>query len=126
MAVLGINESPEGDWARLRGLQYSSLARVTATRILAHGIAALAVLRLYYGVVHIAGLIAWLAVLGGSLYYGSTIDKALGDADRRRITRAEVNRQTMSSIGNALVWVVPMAAFAPSSSNATRWSNKAT
>jgi len=113
MAVLGINESSEGDWARLRGLQYSSLARVTATRILAHGIAALAVLRLYYGVIHIAGLIAWLAVLGGSLYYGTKIDKALGDVDRRRITRSEVNRQTMSSIGNALVWVVPMAAFAP-------------
>ncbi|MFM5922862.1 MAG: putative bifunctional diguanylate cyclase/phosphodiesterase [Novosphingobium sp.] len=113
MAVLGLNDPGDGDWGRMRGLQYSSLARVSAARMLAHGIAALAVLRLYYGTVHIAAVLAWLAVLAGSLYYGATIDKGLGDADRRRITREEVNRQTISSIGNALVWVVPLAAFAP-------------
>jgi diguanylate cyclase (GGDEF)-like protein/PAS domain S-box-containing protein len=113
MAVLGLTDPAEGDWARLRGLQYSSLARVTAARVLAHGIAALAVLRLYYQHVHPAGLVAWLAVLAASLFYGAKIDKALGDADRRRITKEEVNRQTISSIGNALVWVAPLAAFAP-------------
>ncbi|MFM5953036.1 MAG: putative bifunctional diguanylate cyclase/phosphodiesterase [Novosphingobium sp.] len=113
MAVLGLNDPGDGDWGRMRGLQYSSLARVSAARMLAHGIAALAVLRLYYGTVHIAAVLAWLAALAGSLYYGATIDKGLGDADRRRITREEVNRQTISSIGNALVWVVPVAAFAP-------------
>ena len=33
------------------------------------------------------------------------IDQALGDAERRRITRDEVNQQAISSIINALVWV---------------------
>ncbi len=114
MAVLGLNDPGEGDWGRLRGLQYSSLTRVTVARGLVHIIAALAVLRLYYdSSVHIAALVGWLAVLASSLFYGAKIDKALGDADRRRITKEEVNRQTVSSIGNALVWVVPLAAFAP-------------
>ncbi|MFM5948533.1 MAG: putative bifunctional diguanylate cyclase/phosphodiesterase [Novosphingobium sp.] len=113
MAVLGLTDPAEGDWARMRGLQYSSLTRNTVARGLAHGIAALGVLRLYYGSVHIAALVGWIAVLAASLFYGAKIDKALGDADRRRISREEVNRQTLSSIGHALVWVVPLAAFAP-------------
>ena len=33
--------------------------------------------------------------------------------DQRRIGRDEVNKQTFSAIGNALVWIVPMAGFAP-------------
>ncbi len=112
MAVLGLNDPGDGDWARLRGLQYSSLARVTQARVLAHAIAALGVVRLYFGSLHIAILIAWVAALGASLWYGAKIDKGLGDADRRRMTREEVNRQSISSIGNALVWVVPIAGFA--------------
>ncbi len=113
MAVLGLNNPSDSDWGRLRGLQYSSLARATTTRIFAHSIAALAVLRLYFDTVHIAALLVWMAALGVSLFYGSKIDKALCDTDRRRITSSEVNRQTFSSIVNAMVWVTPMAAFAP-------------
>ena len=113
MAVLGLTNPSESDWGRLRGLQYSSLARATMTRIFAHSIAALAVLRLYFDTVHIAVLLGWMAALGLSLYHGSKIDKGLRDTDRRRITSGEVNRQTFSSIANALIWVTPMAAFAP-------------
>ena len=112
MAVLGLNDPGDGDWARLRGLQYSSLARVTQARVLAHAIAALGVVRLYFGNLHIAILIAWVAALAASLWYGAKIDKGLGDADRRRMTREEVNRQSLSAIGNALVWVVPIGGFA--------------
>ncbi len=113
MAVLGLSDPPSGDWGRLRGLQYSSLARVTQVRVISHVIAALAVIRVYYGTMHLAALVGWFAVLGASLYYGAKIDKSLIDVDRRRIGRDEVQKQTMSSLGNAMVWVVPMAAFAP-------------
>ena len=113
MAVLGLTDPSDGDWGRLRGLQYSSLTRVTAARALAHGIAALGVLRLFYSVIHPAALVAWIAALAASLYFGAKIDKTLSDADRRRITRDEVNRQSLGSIANALVWVTPLAAFAP-------------
>ena len=113
MAVLGLNNPSDSDWGRLRGLQYSSLARASMTRIFAHSIAALAVLRLYFDTVHIAALLGWMAALGVSLSYGSKIDKGLRDTDRRRVASSEVNRQTFSSIVNALIWVVPMAAFAP-------------
>jgi diguanylate cyclase (GGDEF)-like protein/PAS domain S-box-containing protein len=113
MAVLGLSDPGDGDWVRLRGLQYSSLARVTQARILAHSIAALGLVRLYYSSIHFGLICLWLFALGASLWYGAKIDKTLGDADRRRISRDEVNRQSLSSIANAMVWVVPIAAFAP-------------
>ena len=113
MAVLGLADPADGDWGRLRGLQYSSLARVSQVRVVAHVFAAIAAALVYYGSVHVAALIGWFATLCGSLYYGVMIDKALFDVDQRRIGRDEVNKQTFSAIGNALVWIVPMAAFAP-------------
>jgi len=120
MAVLGLTDAAEGDWGRLRGLQYSSLTRATQVRVLVHALAALGVLRLYFAEVHLAVLAVWLAALIGSLVYGARIDKTLGDADRRRISRDEVTRQSIGSIANALVWVAPMAAFAPFGDASTR------
>ena len=113
MAVLGLADPADGDWGRLRGLQYSSLARASQVRIVAHIVAALAAIRVYFGVVHLAVLIGWLAALCASLFYGAKIDRALFDVDQRRIGRDEVNKQTISAVVNALIWVVPMAAFAP-------------
>ena len=113
MAVLGLADPADGDWGRLRGLQYSSLARVSQVRIVSHIVAALAAIRIYFGEVHIGALIGWFAALGLSLFHGSQIDKALCDVDQRRIGRDEVNKQAISAVANALVWVVPMAAFAP-------------
>ena len=113
MAVLGLNDPGEGDWGRLRGLQYSSLAGVTKLRIAAHFAAALGVIWIYHSTIHIGLLLGWLVGLGATLAYGAQIDQGLVDADKRRIGRDEVNKQTLGSIFNALVWVVPMALFAP-------------
>ncbi len=113
MAVLGLANPGDADWARLRGLQYSNLARVTKARILAQAVAGLGVCWLYLGNVHFALLLGWLGLLGSTLYHGAKVDKTLSDADRRRMSRDEVDRQSRSSIANALAWVVPTAAFAP-------------
>ena len=113
MAVLGLASPGDADWARLRGLQYSNLARVTKVRILAHAIAGAGVCWLYLGTIHAALLVCWLALLGGTLFHGAKVDKTLSDADRRRMSRDEVDRQSRSSVANALAWVIPMAGFAP-------------
>ena len=113
MAVLGLNEPGDADWARLRGLQYSSLSNVTRLRVLAHVVAAVGVARLYYDSISVFIVLAWVAALGASLYYSAKTDQSLADADRRRLSRDEVKKQTVLSIANALVWVVPIAGFAP-------------
>ncbi|MDE2597687.1 MAG: diguanylate cyclase, partial [Sphingomonadales bacterium] len=113
MAVLGLSDAGEGDWARLRGLQYASLAAVTRPRLIANAIAAVAVAQAYFGAVHIAVLIGWLALLAGALYHSTHFDRLYGDDERRRMSREEVNRLAVSSVLIALAWVVPMAFFAP-------------
>ncbi|MEZ5742566.1 MAG: EAL domain-containing protein [Sphingomonadaceae bacterium] len=111
LAVLGLSEAGEGDWARLRGLQYSGLAKATVARIITHAAAALGTAYLFLGQVHIGFIVGWLLALAGSLFYSAKIEGSLVDADRRRLSKDEVNRQAVGAIANALVWVVPIACF---------------
>ncbi|MFM2371808.1 MAG: hypothetical protein RIS85_1530, partial [Pseudomonadota bacterium] len=116
LAVIGLRDPADGDWSRLRGFQYSSLARLTFARLIAHGFAALLVLQIFKGTVHLAILLAWMALLVGVLISGARFDHSLIDADRRRISRQEAHRQTISSLLVALAWAVPMLGFGPFSS----------
>ena len=111
LAILGLADAQEGDWARLRGMQYSSLPRAATARILAQMAAGVAVIVLFLGHVHFAGLIAWAVALAGSLAFTAKTEKSLIDADRRRMSKSEVERQGIAAIVNALVWVVPLAVF---------------
>jgi diguanylate cyclase (GGDEF)-like protein/PAS domain S-box-containing protein len=120
MAVLGLSEPAEGDWSRLRGLQYSSLAKVTNAYVLMHCVAGLGVVGLYLGSVYGVVLAGWAMLLGAALLHKRRIDQTLRDADRRRMSRDEVKRQLVSSIADALVWAVPMACFAPFGDAAVR------
>lgn len=113
LAVMGLRDPVEGDWGRLRGLQYSSLARLTFARLLGHAMAALLVLQTYSASIHPGVLVGWMAVLVGVLISGARYDRTLIDADRRRVSRQEIHRQTISSLFVALVWSVPMVGFGP-------------
>ncbi|HUQ13931.1 MAG TPA: EAL domain-containing protein [Novosphingobium sp.] len=113
LALLGLSNPPEGDWARLRGLQYATLAKVAMARLLTHVIAAIVVIQSYLHVINVFVLVGWLAALVGTLYYGSRFDRSLGDADHRRMTREEVISHAVSSATTALIWVVPIVFFAP-------------
>ena len=111
-AVLGLTDPDNGDWARLRGLQYSGLARVVKQRILAHVVAALATIAIFHQGINLVVLGCWLVCLAGTLFYGAKFDQSLGDVDRRRMSRAEFNQHTLSSVINALIWTVPISFFA--------------
>lgn len=120
MAVLGLSNPEDGDWSRLRGLQYASLAKVTVARLLAHSLAAVLVIQLFLWKIHPVMLFGWLILLTGTLYYGAKFDRSLGDADRRRMTRKEVHQQTVSSAINALVWAIPILLFTRYGTDADR------
>jgi len=109
LSVLGIAEAGDEDWSRLRGLQYSSLARATFSRIGAQLLTACAVSYIMAGIIGLVPVAAWLAILCGSLLFSSRIDATLIDADRRRMSRDEVNAQSLGAVINALIWVAPVA-----------------
>src|ERR1700712_4824543 len=105
-AVLGMTDPSNGDWARLRGLQYSGLARVSRQRILAHIIAAIATILIFAQTINVFILASWLVALGGTLFYGTKFDQSLSDVDRRRMSRGEMNQHTVSSGINGLIWEI--------------------
>lgn len=116
LAVIGLRDPADGDWSRLRGFQYSSLARFTFARLIAHAFCALLVVQIFDSNIHMAFLVTWLAILVGLLIYGARFDRSLIDAERRRISRQEVQRQTVSSLLVGLAWAIPIIGFAPFSS----------
>lgn len=101
-------------------MQYSSLARLSHARMMAHGLAALLVLRTLFGSVHVLALAGWCAILIGSLVWSERLDRNLHDADRRRITRAEISQHTMGAVVTALIWTAPLLVFAPFATLSTR------
>ena len=107
MAILGFSNPSEGDWPRLRGIQYANLARTFMPRLAAHVIAALAAAQICFGIVSGLVLIAWLGLLGVALYISIRCDLGLRDTDRRFITREEINSQALATIALAAVWAVP-------------------
>ena len=126
MSVLGLSDEGDGDWARLRGMQFASLARMTMPRLLANGVVALAVAGLFVAAgIHVALVAGWLLVLGAALFHGARFERLLRDADRRPMSRDEVHRQLRGLIAPPLAWIVPICLFGPYADPETRlkaWS----
>ncbi|GFM29775.1 PAS/PAC sensor-containing diguanylate cyclase/phosphodiesterase [Novosphingobium sp. PY1] len=108
MAVLGLSDPDDGDWSRLRGIQYSCLGHSTFARVTTQISAMLATAALVFGQVPMAAVAVWIAVACVTLWRGVRIDRTLIDADKRRISRDEVHAQMISSILNGLAWSVPI------------------
>lgn len=109
--VLGLTNKAGADWGRLRGLQYSGLARLSFHRIYANSVLALLIA---YIVAPFAGwpiMLGWLALHAGVLYNGRRIDLALADVESRGMTREEFRRQVISASIAAVMWIMPLYAF---------------
>ena len=108
MALLGLGGDVEESWARLRGLQLSRLAESTIGRITANAMAAMVVLGLFYPTVPIYLLIPWVAGLSYALFRTMQIERELGDAERRVVSKREFRRYADSSAITAAVWALAM------------------
>lgn len=113
LAVLGISDPPDGDWARLRGLQFAEIASATRTRTISQGLAGLAAAGLFVGEVPFFVIGTWLVALAASLLYLWRIEAGLSALDLRRVTREETSSQAIATLINALVWIAPLAFCGP-------------
>ena len=111
--VLGIARRHDGDWARLRGLQYSTLSPVTALRAFSHGALALFTVYIYSASAPITWLLLWMLALILVHSHAWRLDRSLADVDQRRITPAEFYRQSISSVTSGLLWGSAILVFAP-------------
>lgn len=110
--MLGLTSKGGADWARLRGLQYNGLARLSFHRIYANAVLALVVVYVLGPSAGPLPLLAWLCLQAGVQYNGRRIDLALADVANRGMTRDEFRRQGISASAAALVWLIPLYAFA--------------
>ncbi|MEO0699556.1 MAG: diguanylate cyclase, partial [Pseudomonadota bacterium] len=111
--VLGLTGTNDPDWARMRGMQYAALSDVTFLRVFAHAILAVFVAQIYLRVIPTEWLAGWIGALAVVHTLGARFDKTLADVDRRKITRSEFQRQSMTSIVSGLLWGGAALAFGP-------------
>lgn len=121
LQVVGLRDPGEGDWARLRALQYSDLHKVSRIRLVAHGIAAIMVVTLYAKTLPAWGLGLWFLAVIAAVTNVGRVDRKFADVNRRNMTRVEFRRQATAVALCAIPWLFALLAFAPLGSQAQHY-----
>jgi len=114
MAVLGFSDKGDIDWARLRGLQYAALSKLTFYRAYVHALLSLFVAQMYLTSAGPIWVVGWVAALAFVHIRGALVDRRLADADRRKVSNSEFYQHAATSMFSGLLWTIPLLFFAPS------------
>jgi diguanylate cyclase (GGDEF)-like protein/PAS domain S-box-containing protein len=109
--IVGVKDPDEGEWSRLRALQYRELHRFSGLRIGAHMLAAamaVTVLLNDNGPLIVA---AWVLAVFLAMYNVIKVERSLTDIDSRIMTRLEFRRHGISVALLVLAWIMPMLGF---------------
>ena len=112
LQVLGLRNPDEGDWSRLRALQYAEIHKVAPLRIASQSLAGLVAATLFIGELPIAALAVWLVALLAALWRQTQIDREFADIEPRLMTRKAYARQLGAVVVCALVWGVALVGSA--------------
>ncbi len=118
LQIVGLQDPDEGDWARLRALQYSQLHRVALKRGICHALAAIVTVSIFRTEVPGWLLGAWLLAVAIALMNSIRIDRGLADIDRRSMSRREYGRQAFGIAFCAMAWAAALILFVPYGSEA--------
>lgn len=110
-ALIGLKDPEQGDWAALRAIQYAELHKLARSRAVAHAMAVIITLGLFFGKVPLLILAPWVACVAAAVWNSVRIDRQLADIDRRSMTRHEFRRQAVGVAGAAAAWAVAMLLF---------------
>ena len=116
-AVLGLSGESDAEWAKLRGMQYAALSKTTFLRVYAHAILGVFVAQIYLFAVPTLFILAWIVPLAALHMAGARFDRTLADVDRRKITRREFYRQSLTSAVSGLLWGAAVLVFGPMGSD---------
>ena len=95
-AVLGLDDAAGEQWARLRGMQYSTIAQVTKYHMIMHLILAVLTAAVLREHVAVWWLVPWAAALGFVHLRGMKFDNGLADTHKRRVTKEEFRQQLIT------------------------------
>jgi diguanylate cyclase (GGDEF)-like protein/PAS domain S-box-containing protein len=113
LAVLGLVDPAEGDWGRLRSLQFAGLARLTVARLSAHALGAVLMMRVLRASMGMTVALGWLGLLVVAVLATMVLDRQVRPAEQRRTALREVRLQALGTAVVALVWAAPILVFRP-------------
>jgi diguanylate cyclase (GGDEF)-like protein/PAS domain S-box-containing protein len=113
LAVLGITDPRDGDWGRVRGLQFVDIHNATVTRAVTQTLASVATTVLVLGAVPLKLILAWHVALAITILQLWRTESRLAHSDLRRVSREETKGQAVATLANGLVWIAPLAVFGP-------------
>ena len=122
LALLGLQDPDEGDWSRLRALQFAHINDTSRLRVLVHAICATAALTLYAGSAPLWLMGVFVAILATGLHLSSRVDIQLTANERPRLTREDLNGKARMTAVVAAAWCVPICGFALFGGDAERAS----
>ena len=106
--LLGLRDEGELDWGQLRSIQHSVPAAMIGTRMFGHGLLAALAATVLYPVVPLAFLIAWLALVAGSLGVMFQADAGLQSRPGKPLGKGEAARHLRGTFAAAVAWSVAM------------------
>jgi diguanylate cyclase (GGDEF)-like protein/PAS domain S-box-containing protein len=112
-AVLGLTDPGDGDWGRLRSMQFAGLSRLIVARMMAHALGALLMMRVLRASVGVPLSAIWLGLLAMTVVATVLLDRRLCPVDQRRVGLREIRVQAFGSSMLALVWGLPIVVFGP-------------
>jgi len=118
LQIIGLRNPDEGDWARLRALQYGQLHRITLRRAICHALAAIVAISTFHTQVPGWLLGAWLLATTAALVNSIRIDRGLADIDRRSMSHREYARQALGTLYCSAAWAAALLLFIPYGSTA--------
>jgi diguanylate cyclase (GGDEF)-like protein/PAS domain S-box-containing protein len=111
LALIGLRNPEQGDWATLRALQYGQLHGYSRSRTIAHAMGVIITVSLFLGKVPLAYLAPWPLAVAAALWNSVRIDKSLADIDRRSMSRRHFWMQALGTLGLAALWAFAVLVF---------------
>jgi diguanylate cyclase (GGDEF)-like protein/PAS domain S-box-containing protein len=112
-AVLGLTDPADGDWGRLRSLQFAGLTRLIVPRLMAHALGAMLMMRVLRDSVGSILGACWLGLLLAAVAATVLLDRRLCPVDQRRVGLRAIRLQALGSAALAVVWALPIMVFGP-------------
>ncbi len=125
MAVLGLRDTDEGDWDKVRVMQQNGIAEHLRNRLLLNIISAAFIIAAAWGQNNLYYLAGWGVVLLGSLYYILRDFEVIDLNGRFAKSRERMKKTALSGIAQGLIWSAPVLLFVgtePSWSFLTVWT----
>ncbi|PZQ55811.1 MAG: GGDEF domain-containing protein [Novosphingobium pentaromativorans] len=112
-AILGLNQPAEGDWARLRAIQYSCLGRAPLARAATQFAAMLAATALLAPHMDPIPILAWAVLVCAAAWHGARVDRAVSDGGEHLLHRGHKRAHLLATIATGLIWSIPICGFGP-------------